>query len=148
MKESKAAILAEALGGDLVPALPRSCQPGVLVRLGDGRVAVIDELGGETFSSLSGMDAFLRHGDQRPILASVEWSRWDCSADWALGLGRLLGSRERWHSGDDTWLVLFERADGLFAVIGEGGVDVYQGRRHWVAYGDGDDREPRFLGWG
>jgi hypothetical protein len=77
MKESKASILADALAGDFIRSLPWSSETGVRVKLADGRVAIIDENGGETFYSLAGMDAFLRHGDQRPILVSVEWSRWE-----------------------------------------------------------------------
>src|SRR4051812_48737364 len=99
MLEAKAETLATAIGGQVVTTMPQSRLPGVSVTLPDGRVAMIDENGGETFTNAAGMDAYFTDGDQTHIVASVEWINWDGSEGWCRGLSRLLGSPEYWHSG-------------------------------------------------
>ena len=139
MTDQAAIALAMALGGEVDLTMPQSRMPGVRLELADGRVAMIDTHGGETFRSPEDMDAYFDDGDHRAhIVASAEWIDWDGSEEWAQGLSQLLGSEEYWHSGGGIWLVFYSRADGKFVVIGSESGGVYASREEFDAdeYGE------------
>jgi hypothetical protein len=139
MTEQAAKSLATVLGGEVDLTMPQSRMPGVRLGLADGRVAMIDTHGGETFRSPADMEAYFDDGDHEAhIVASAEWTDWDGTEEWARGLVNVLGAEEYWHSGGGIWLVFYNRPDGRFVVIGSESGGVYASREEFEAdeYGE------------
>ena len=142
MTAKMANALAGALGGEIEYTMPQSRMAGVRLTLADGRVAMIDVHGGETFKSAVDMDAYFDDGDNNEhICASQEWGEWDGGEEWARGLSLVLGSEEYWHSGGGIWLVFSRRPDGRFAVIGSESGGIYTSREEFEADDYGEKAE-------
>jgi hypothetical protein len=147
MTDEKAKSLASILGGDVVSAMPPSRSPGVRLALADGRVALLDELAGATYKSAAAVDAFATDGDDRAhVDALAEWPLWGVNEKWATGLAALIGG-EAHQSGGNIWVVLFERYDGRFIVVGDDGAELYDSADHYESYYDGNWPEPGFAYW-
>jgi hypothetical protein len=147
MTDEKARTLATVLGGEVVRAMPQSRSPGVRLELSDGRVALLDELGGATYRSAAAVDAYAADGNDDTHVDEVgEWSGWGVNEEWATRLACLIGG-EAHQSGGNIWVVLFERADGRFIVIGDDGADLYESAEHYEQYYEGDWPEPNFVYW-
>jgi hypothetical protein len=147
MTVEKARSMASVLGGEVVGALPQSRAPGVRLALADGRVAMLDELGGATYRSDASVDAYATDGDDAAHVDSVtEWQGWGVTEAWATRLARLIGG-EAQRSGGNIWVVLFERADGRFVVLGDDGAELYESTEHYHRYYDGNWPEPGYVYW-
>jgi hypothetical protein len=147
MTETKAKALAEVLGGEVEWTMPQSRMAGVRLALPDGRLAMIDEHGGETFNSPADMNAYFADGDDTAhIAATREWTDWGITESWAAGLATLIGG-EAHQSGGNIWVVLSNRPDGKLALIGDDGAEVYRCRDHYERYYEGGQPEPQHLSW-
>jgi hypothetical protein len=147
MTGEKAKSLSLVLGGEAIAAMPQSRTPGVRVALADGRVALLDELGGATYRNAAAVDAYAADGDDRAHVAAVaEWSLWGVNEEWATGLATLIGG-EAHQSGGNIWVVLFERLDGRFIVVGDDGAEIYESAEHYEQYYDKEWPEPEFAYW-
>jgi hypothetical protein len=147
MTEKKAKVLASALCGQVERIMPQSRMPGVRLVLPDGRLAMIDDHGGETLWSEDDLVAYGADGDDRShITASAEWPSWGLSETWARNLASLIGG-EAHQSGGNIWVVLLQRADGRFPVVGDDGVDLYQSAEHYQRYYESDWPEPEYAVW-
>lgn len=147
MTGEKARSLASVLGGDVVAAMPQSRSPGVRLALADGRVALLDELGGATYRNAAAVDAYAADGDDRAhVDGAAEWSLWGVNEEWATHLAGLIGG-EAHQSGGNIWVVLFERSDGRFVVIGDDGAELYDSTVHFEKYYDEDWPEPGYVYW-
>jgi hypothetical protein len=147
MTNAKASSLASILGGEVFGTMPQSRSPGVRLALADGRVALLDELGGATYRTAAAVDAYATDGDDRAHVEVVaEWSGWGITEEWATQLARLIGG-EAYQSGGNIWVVLFERSDGCFVVVGDDGADLYESADHYERYYDEDWPEPEHVFW-
>jgi hypothetical protein len=147
MTDEKARSLASVLGGEVVSAMPQSRSPGVRLTLADGRVALLDELGGATYRSAEAVDAYAADGDDDAHVEAVaEWSLWGVNEEWATRLARLIGG-EAHQSGGNIWVVLFQRRDGRFVVVGDDGAELYESADHYEKYYNGDWLEPGYVYW-
>jgi hypothetical protein len=147
MTNEKARLLTSVLGGEVVAAMPQSRSPGVRLALADGRVALLDELGGATYRSAAAVDAYAADGDDRAhVVASAEWPAWGVNEEWATQLSSLIGA-EAHQSGGNIWVVLFERPDGRLVVIGDDGADIYQSADHYERYYEAGQPEPDYVYW-
>lgn len=147
MTDEKVRSLAAALGGEVVRAMPQSRSPGVRLTLTDGRVALLDELGGATYKSAASVEAYAIDGDDRAHVDGVaEWPLWGVNEEWATRLAGLIGG-EAHQSGGNIWVVLFQRPDGGFIVVGDDGAEVYESAEHYEKYYDGNWSEPGFAYW-
>src|SRR5262245_5893989 len=107
MTNEKATSLASVLGGEVVAAMPQSRSPGVRLALADGRVALLDELGGATYRSAAAVDAYATDGDDRAhVEVAAEWSGWGLREEWATQLASLIRG-EAYQSRGNIWVVLF-----------------------------------------
>lgn len=147
MTDEKARSLASVLGGEFVTAMPQSGSPGVRLSLVDGRVVLLDELVGATYRYAAAVDAYAADGDDRAnVDAAAEWPIWGVNEEWATGLAALIGG-EAHQSGGNIWVVLFERPDGRFIVVGDDGAEFYDSADHYESYYDGNWPEPGFAYW-
>jgi hypothetical protein len=147
MTEMKAKLLAEVLGGELELTMPQSRMAGIRLSLPDGKVAMIDEHAGETFRSAADMDAYFADGDHTAHIAeSKYWGDWGVAESWATGLAALI-SAEAHQSGGNIWVVLYQLADGRFAVIGDDGAEVYQSEDHYEKCYESGQLEPVRFYW-
>lgn len=134
MIENKAYALAVMLGGDMMLMPNRGGHAVGLTKL-DGRYALFQDTRGAIYAD---EDACLSNPDGE--CSGSEWSGWGAGESWAVGLATLIGGQA--HRGGDAWVVLFQRSDGRFAVIGVEQVELYQSREHYAACG-----KPEYLGW-
>jgi hypothetical protein len=147
MTNEKAESLASVLGGKVVKAMPQSRSPGVRLALTNGRVALLDDLGGATYRSAAAVDAYATDGDDDAHVEDIaEWSAWGVTEEWATQLARLIGG-EAYQSGGNIWVVLYERPDGCFVVVGDDGAELYESADHYDKYYDGDWPEPGYIYW-
>ena len=147
MTNEKARSLASVLGGQVIAAMPQSRSPGVRLTLADGRVTLLDELGGAIYRSAAAVDAYAADGnDDAHVDAVAEWSLWGVNEEWATRLADLIGG-EAHQSGGNIWVVLFQRLDGRFIVVGDDGAEFYESADHYEKYYDGDWPEPGFAYW-
>jgi hypothetical protein len=147
MTGEKARSLASVLGGEVVAAMPQSRSPGVRLELSDGRVALLDELGGATYRSAAAVDAYAADGDHGSHVDVVtEWPLWGVNEEWATGLASLIGGNAH-QSGGNIWVVLFQRRDGRFIVVGDDGAELYDSADHYETYYNGNWPEPGFSYW-
>jgi len=118
MTKTKAQTLADVLGGSVENLMAQSREPGVRLSLSGGRVALLDELGGVVFGSDDAVQSYAVDGDdERHVELSAEWESWGICEEWARGLARLIEGQAH-QSGGNVWVVLSERSDGGFVVIG------------------------------
>ena len=147
MTSEKAVSLAAVLGGDVVKAMPQSRSPGVRVTLADGRIALLDELGGATYKNAAAVAAYAADGDDASHVNEIaEWTTWGVNEEWATRLAMLIGG-EAYQSGGNIWVVLFKRPDGRFVVIGDDGAELYDSTDHFERYYDKDWPEPGYVYW-
>jgi hypothetical protein len=147
MTNEKAKMLASVLGGEVVAAMPQSRSPGVRLTLADGRVALLDELGGATYRGAASVAAYAVGGDDDAHVEAVaEWPHWGVTEEWTQPLANLLGG-EAYQSGGNIWVVLFERPDGRFVVIGDDGADIYQSADLYERYYEAGQPGPEFVYW-
>ena len=134
MIENKAYALAVMLGGDMMLMPDRGGHAVGLTRP-DGRYALFQDTRGAIYADDT---ACLSnpHGE----CSRSEWGSWGFGESWAVGLATLIGGQA--HRSGSTWLVLFQRSDGRFAVIGADEVEVYQSRGHYE-----NCEKPEYLGW-
>lgn len=147
MTSEKAESLAAVLGGEVVKAMPQSRSPGVRLTLADGRLALLDELGGATYKSAADLDAYGADGDDGAHVDEIaEWAAWGVNEDWATRLAMLIDG-EAYQSGGNIWVVLFKRPDGCLVVVGDDGAELYESTDHFESYYDGEWPEPRYVYW-
>ena len=147
MTPTMAQVLADALGGKVESLMPQSRGPGVRLWLPGGRVALLDELGGAVFRGEDAVRRYAEDGDEEThIELTAEWGAWGIYEDWAKSLAHVVGG-EPYQSGGNIWVVLFERPDGRFVVIGEDGVDLYESAKHYESYYEGTWPEPQSSYW-
>jgi hypothetical protein len=148
MTELKARTLAAALGGEVVNTMPQSRMPGVALTRSDGKYALIEEDAGAVyFDEHACWVGYHTLGDDaRGVVDAEEWGDWGVTESWATGLAALVGA-EAHQSGGNIWVVLFQRPDGRFAVIGDTGCEVYQSRNHYERYYEGQQEEPERVYW-
>jgi hypothetical protein len=142
MKAAKATALASALGGEVVPAMPQSRLPGVSITTPNGQYLLFDEDAGAIFRD----EPACWLGDGTGVLNAREWGDWGVTEDWATGLATLFGA-EPHQSGGNIWVVLYERPDGRFVVIGDDGAEIYRSRDHYERYYDAGQPEPERVAW-
>jgi hypothetical protein len=147
MTSSKAMVLASVLGGEVEATMPQSRMPGVRLSLPDGRVCMIDERGGATYRSDADLEAYSIDGDDRTHVAiAAEWPRWGLSEEWARPLASLIGG-EAYQSGGNIWVVLFDRPDGRYVVVGDDGAELYESAAHYERYYERTSPEPAYVYW-
>ena len=148
MTEAKATALACALGGKVIRTMPQSRMWSVAVTRADGKYVLLEEDAGAVYydehACWIGYDTL--GDDPKDVIDAWEWGNWGLTRDWAERLADLLGAVV-WQSGGDVWVVLYERPDERYAVIGDDGADVYRSREHWNDYYQADAPEPERVSW-
>lgn len=121
---------------------------GVGLTRADGRYILVEEDAAAVYyDEHACFTGYLTVGrDPRGSVDAYEWGRWGLTEDWATGLATLLGG-EPHQSGGGVWVVLFQRADGKFAVIGADGAEVYRDRSQYERYYEPGEGEPERVGW-
>lgn len=134
MIENKAYALTVTLGGDML-LMPNRGGHAVGLTRSDSRYALFQDTRGAIYAD---EDTCLSspHGER----FTSEWGGWGSGESWAVGLASLIGGRAHCRGG--TWVVLFQRSDGRFAVIGADSVELYQSRGHYAAC-----EKPEYFGW-
>jgi hypothetical protein len=146
MNEKTARSLANALGSDAVYPMPGSRSWGVTLERPDGRLVAIEDGAGWLYRDRKGYDDYHETGDDGSVIDSREWSSWGVTGEWSRGLAALLGG-EAYQSGGNIWVVLYQRADGRFIVIGVDGADLYRSAEHYEGYYEGGQPEPDYVYW-
>jgi hypothetical protein len=146
MTERAAKSLAMALGGEAVFPMPGSRSWGVALERRDGRFLAIEDGAGWLYSDRKGYEAYHETGDDGPLVDPREWSSWGVTKEWAAALAALLDA-EAYQSGGNIWVVLHQRPDGRFAVIGVDGADLYRSAAHYEQYFEAGQPEPDYLYW-
>ena len=146
MTERTSKELAAALGGDAVFPMPGSRTWGVLATCPDGRFVAIEDGAGWAYRNREAYDAFQTEGGDSRVLATGEWPDWGVTEEWARPLANLLGG-EAYQSGGNIWVVLFQRPDGRFVVIGDDGADIYRSAEHYERCYEAGQPEPEFVTW-
>ena len=134
MDESKNETLALVLGGHEVVLLPGGYAVG-LTRA-DARFVLFDDQFGAVYPDIDACMADLLSEAPR-----VDWDCWGLTEAWAIGLATLIGGQA--HRRGDDWVVLYQRNDGMFVVIGFGEAELYDRRQHY----EGLQREPIRYRW-
>jgi hypothetical protein len=147
MTERTAKELAAALGGDAVFPMPGSRTWGVLATCPDGRFVAIEDGSGWAYRDRAAYEAWQASGDDSGVVAAGEWPHWGVEEGWARSLAGLLGG-EPHQSGGNIWVVLFQRSDGRFIVVGDDGADIYQSADHYERYYEAGQPEPEYVCWG
>ncbi len=144
MTEQKAKALAAAIGGDVVRTRPQSRMWGVSLVRADGRYALLEEHAGAVyFDEHACWTGYMVNGsDPKGEINAEEWGIWDHTRQWATGLATLIGGQPH-QSGGNIWVMLFERRDGRFVVIGDLGAEVYRDRGSYEA----GQEEPERFDW-
>jgi hypothetical protein len=146
MTEKAAKSLATALGGDAEYPMPQSRSWGVTLERPDGRFVSIEDGVGWLYRDRKGYDAYQETGDDEPLVDSQEWSSWGVTEEWSRAFAALLGA-EDYQSGGNIWVVLYQRPDGRFVVIGVDGADLYRSAEHYDRYYEGGQPEPDHVYW-
>jgi hypothetical protein len=147
MTEKTAKMLAIALGEDAIYLMPGSRGWGVTVERPDGRFVTIEDGAGWLYRDRKGYHGYHETGDDAAVVDSRGWSEWGVTEDWATGVALLLGA-EPYQSGGNIWVVLYQRPDGRFIVIGEDGAEIYRDRQHYERCYEGAQPEPEHVNWG
>lgn len=65
MTSEKSRVLESILGGTRERIVPQSCAPGVRLTLANGRVTLLDEVGGATYKSALALASYAAHDDDK-----------------------------------------------------------------------------------
>lgn len=125
MNETKAGTLAHVLGGDML-LMPYHGGHAVGLTRPDGGYAMFQDARGAVFA-----DDIACLADHPGESVAFQWDGWGLGESWATALATLIGGQAH-HRGGDIWVVLLQRSDGRFAVIGAEEVEVYPSRQHYA----------------
>jgi hypothetical protein len=126
--------------------MPRSRTWGTLAVCPDGRFIAIEDGAGWAYRDQAAYEAYQAGGDDSGLIAAEEWPHWETEEGWARSLACLLGG-EAYQSGGNIWVVLYQRTDGRFVVIGVDGADLYRSAVHYERYYEGGQPEPDYVYW-
>lgn len=126
MIETMARNLAWLIGGKPVRMMPRSRTWGVALTRADGRYALVEEDAGAIyFDEHACWVGYQACGsDPKGSIEAAEWIEWSGTERWARGLAEIIGGRAH-QSGGNIWVVVFGRADGRLAWIGDDGGSIF-----------------------